>query len=427
METKSTAIANGLENGAKLAFLPAHSIEFDLSNKKISPEVTIELLLDHAIELGASDLFVSCNEGDVEVAIRHLGMVKRVTMLSKEFGHRCMQHLRAMAGMKFHERRVPQDARWIRRTQDRRTINLRLNTIPTVHGESFSIRLLDRASQLRSLDALGLVGPQQDLLVSMLHSPGGMILVTGPTGSGKTTTLYACLQYLNDGKRKIHTIEDPVEYTFEGLHQTQVDESLGATFNDLLRSVLRQSPDVIMIGEIRDRVTAEIAVRAANSGQIVFATLHSPVAAAAIPAMLSLGISPPFLCNCLLGVIGQRLLPILNPKTRVAIDLSAAPRTFEEVRPWLKGDQGRVVYAASPEKDESTYIGRVGVFEILNMVPAIRKLVLEGQPASQIARKAMELGMLDLRRAAMATVAQGFASFDDMFRIIPTGDTWMDE
>lgn len=427
MEIKALIHAHGAENGAALATLPARSIAFDLSGKKISPEVAIELLLDHAIEVGASDLFVSCHEADVEVAVRHLGMVKHVTMLTKEFGQRCMQHLRAMAGMKFHERRVPQDARWIRKTQDRRTVNLRLNTIPTVHGESFSIRLLDKTSQLRSLDALGLVGPQQDVLVSMLHSPGGMVLVTGPTGSGKTTTLYACLQYLNDGKRKIHTIEDPVEYTFEGLHQTQVDEALGATFHDLLRSVLRQSPDVIMIGEIRDKVTAEIAVRAANSGQIVFATLHSPVAAAAIPAMLSLGIAAPFLCNCLLGVIGQRLLPILNPKTRVAIDLSDAPRTFEEVRAWLRPDQGKIVYAPSPEKDESTYVGRVGVFEILSMNPSIRKLVLEGQPASQIARKAMELDMLDLRRAAMVTVAQGLASFDDMFRIVPTGDTWMEE
>ncbi len=391
----------------------------------LPPEQIVESLLDEAIDAGASDLFFGCSEDDVEVSIRHLGMVKRIATLPLEAGIRCMMHIRAAAGMKFHEKRVPQDGRWVRRRADGRVIDLRLNTMPTVHGESFAIRLLDRSTQLHSLDRLGLVDAQYDALVTMLHSPSGLILVTGPTGSGKTTTLYSCLQHLNDGRRKIHTIEDPVEYTFPGMRQTDAGH---VEFNELLRGVLRQSPDVIMIGEVRDKETADTAVRAANSGQLVFATLHAPIAAAAVQAMINLGSSPYFLCASLLGVVGQRLIRTLNPQTRTPMDLSDAPRTFEEIAPWLKPGEGRTIYAAASDGNgDDGYAGRTGVFEILTISPTLRQLICEETPASVLTQKAIEEGMIDFRRAALVKVAQGLSTFDEMFRTVPTGDMWVHE
>ncbi len=414
---KSSSLAPPPRRGADPPVL------FELSD--LPTEQIVENLLDEAIDAGASDLFIGCSEQEVEVSIRNLGIVKVIATLPLETGIRCMMHIRAAAGMKFHEKRVPQDGRWIRRRADGRVIDLRLNTMPTVNGESFAIRLLDRDTQLHDLDKLGLVGPQYDALTTMLHSPSGLILVTGPTGSGKTTTLYACLRHLNDGRRKIHTIEDPVEFTFPGMRQSDAGH---VDFHELLRGVLRQSPDVIMIGEVRDKETAETAVRAANSGQLVFATLHAPIAAAAVQAMITLGGSPYFLCASLLGVVGQRLMRTIDPQTRTPMDLSDAPRTFEEVAPWLKPGEGRTIYAAAEDGNGNDgYAGRTGVFEVLTISPTLRELILKETPASVLTQKAIGEGMIDFRRAALIKIAQGLSTFDEMFRIVPTGDMWVHE
>lgn len=397
-------------------------------------------LIDYAVQIGASDVFFNCNDSEVEVSARHLGVVRQIAILPLEVGFRCMGFIRAAAGMRFHEKREPQDGRWLHRMPNGRVLDMRLNTMPTIYGESFAIRLLERNTQLTKLENLGFVGPQLGMLLSMLQSPSGMILVTGPTGAGKTTTLYACLEYLNDGRRKIHSIEDPVEYTLPGVRQSQVDEVNGPDYPQLLRSVLRQGPDVIMIGEVRDKIAAETAIRAANSGQLVFATLHAPVAAAAVQSLLGLGIPPYFVCTSLLGVIGQRLVRTLDPKTRTTVDLSDAPRTFEEIRQWLEPEDGHIIYAAGPSgqngdgqngiKDHRTtegFIGRTGVFEVMVLTPAVRKMIRERQPASAIMQKAIEDGMLDLRRQAMVKVAKGTTSFDELLRVVPTGDLWIDE
>lgn len=392
------------------------------------PEQTVNRLIEYSVRMGASDVFFNCSESEMNVSVRHLGVMKQIALLPLDAGLRCMQHIRAAAGMRFHEKRLPQDARWLRQMPGGRVIDMRLNTMPTIYGESLAIRLLERDSKLGRLDALGLVGPQLDLLISMLHSPSGLILVTGPTGAGKTTTLYASLAYLNDGRRKIHTIEDPVEYTVPGIHQSQVDDAHGADYPQLLRSILRQGPDVIMIGEVRDRVAAETAVRAANSGQLVFATLHAPVAANAIQSLISLGVSAYFVCTSLLGVIGQRLMRTLDPATRVKMDLTDAPRTFEEVRPWLGPDEGKVIYAAASDQNGAEgYAGRTGVFELLLPTPNVRRMIRDGQPSSAVAQKAIDEGMLDFRRAALIKVAKGLTSFDEMLRVVPTGDLWIDE
>jgi type II secretory ATPase GspE/PulE/Tfp pilus assembly ATPase PilB-like protein len=403
------------------------SLSIAWAQKNLLPEQILNMVINHAVQLGASDIFFFSNENNVGISIRHLGIIKQVTTLPVEQGVRCFAYIRTMAQMKFGERRHPQDGRWVFNLGDGRILDLRLNALPTLYGESIAIRVLHRESHLRNLDALGFVGPQLGTIVSALHANSGLVLVTGPTGSGKTTTIYGCLHYLNDGRRKIHTIEDPVEYSVEGFHQSQIDSNGGADFADMLRGVVRQGPDVIMIGEVRDRHTAETAVRAANSGQLVFASLHASVAATAIQSFLTLGVSPYFLCTSLLAVICQRLARTLRPETRVPIDLSSAPNTFDEVRPWLEYGQGTVAYAASAEGDRNEgYAGRCGIFEVMTPSPSIRRFITDMRPASDIQSRAVEEGMLDFRRACLLKVAQGITTFDEMQRILPTGDTWID-
>jgi type II secretory ATPase GspE/PulE/Tfp pilus assembly ATPase PilB-like protein len=258
-------------------------------------------------------------------------------------------------------------------------------------------------------------------LIAMLHSPGGLILVTGPTASGKTTTMYAGLHYLNDGSRKINTIEDPIEYAVDGIRQSQVNPQIEVDFPELLRSVLRQSPDVIMIGEIRDMVTAQTAVRAANSGHLVLATLHAPTAAGAVQSMLNLGVQPHFFASSLRGVIAQRLVRTLCPKCRVGLDLSEAPMTFDDVRPWLGQYDGRQLFTATgcDQCGKSGYAGRTGVFEVLNVTPTIRRLVNAHAPSKELEQQAVGEGMFEFRRAGLLKVAQGQTNTEEIVRVVP--------
>ncbi|HVC95738.1 MAG TPA: GspE/PulE family protein [Pirellulales bacterium] len=398
----------------------------ELSLDRVSPELAFSVLVDYAVRSGASDLFICCEQDRVEVSTRNLGIIRTIAKLPTELGSRCIYHIRAAAGMKFDEHRKPQDGRLVRHRSDGRTIDLRLNTMPTMYGESFAIRILIRDSHLYDVTKVGLVGPQLDTLMGWLHSPSGLVVVTGPTGSGKTTTLYACLNYLNNGRRKIHTIEDPIEYALDGLRQSQVDDLNGPSFEQLLRAVLRQGPDVVMIGEIRDQMTAETAVRAANSGQLVFATLHAPVAAGAIQSMLALGIHPHFLCASLLGVIGQRLIRTLCPETKVRLDLGHTRHMFQEIERWIPPGDEPQVYAASPQGNPTDgYAGRTGVFEILSLTPSVRQRIAEGRPLGEISQQAIDDGMLDFRRASLLKVALGETSFDEILRVVPTAEQWV--
>jgi len=396
----------------------------------MTPERLVNDLVDYTLALGASDLYFAVDQNDVDITLRHLGVIRQVARLPLDVGLRCMGFIRTAAGMKYAEKRHPQDGRWILHRRHAGSVDVRLSNVPTLFGDCLALRMLRRDSGLTRLDHLGFLKSQLGQMQSLLMSPSGLILVTGPTGSGKTTTLYACLHALNNGRRKIHTIEDPVEYAVAGLRQTQIDDVHGAGFAEMLRAILRQSPDVIMIGEVRDAATAETAVLAANSGQLVLATLHAPVAAAAVHTMLGLGIAPSLLCSSLLGVIGQRLVRVLNPETRIEIDLSAAPHTFDEVRQWLEPAEGQKVYSAPgpmANNEAYWYRGQTCVFEIMLTSPALRKMIGEMAPASALAQAAIAEGMIDLRRATLLKVARGITSFDEMQREIPSGTLWVDE
>jgi type II secretory ATPase GspE/PulE/Tfp pilus assembly ATPase PilB-like protein len=292
-----------------------------------------------------------------------------------------------------------------------------------------TIRLLVRCTDLFTLSKLGMTDEQLAAVEGMLASSAGLILVTGPTGSGKSMSLYACLRKLNNGERKINTIEDPVEYPIAGLRQSQVNPAVELGFHELLRGVLRQAPDVIMIGEIRDPETAETTVRAANSGHLVLATIHASTAAAAVQSIRALGVHPHFLSVALRGIIAQRLVRTLCPQCKQVYDVSDTPEFFSEVRPWLSPGEGQALCSpvGCPACGGLGYTGRSGVFEVMNVSRSIRNLIFEGRSAREIHEKALEDGMLSFRQSALLKVARGQTSTDEVFRVIPTDVLMVDD
>jgi type II secretory ATPase GspE/PulE/Tfp pilus assembly ATPase PilB-like protein len=407
--------------------VPENTLHINVND--VGPEEAVGRLVDHAARMNVSDLFLVTNESHVAVSGRHLGLLRLLSVMPQEFGRRCMNHIKALAGMDVAERRRPLDGRWIRERKNEPKIDLRINTIPTLYGEDFTLRLLVRDAQLMALEQLGFFRRDYNNLLNLLNSPSGMILVTGPTGSGKTTTLYACLTYLNNGERKINTIEDPIEYAVEGLRQSQINPSVDIDFPDLLRGVLRQAPDVIMLGEIRDSKTAETAVRAANSGHLVLATLHAPIAAGAVQSMLSLGVHPHFLSSSLRGVVAQRLIRTLCPECKISFDLSMAPHTFDEVKQWLEPGQGQNLYVSTgcPKCHRTGYTRRTGVFEVMSVSREVRRLIFEHKPTQEIRQKAIDEGMIEFKQAALLKVARGQTSAEEVLRTVPTEYLGLDD
>jgi type II secretory ATPase GspE/PulE/Tfp pilus assembly ATPase PilB-like protein len=391
-----------------------------------SIEGATEQLLAHAAKLGASDIFFCSNEQCVVAQVRHLGVVRPIAVMPLEQGKRVITLIKTRTLLDLAEKRRPQEGRWIFHHQgeggEGTVYDLRISTIPTAYGEDMALRLLDRTSKLFTLDSLGMTRSQRNILGGVLDSPGGLVLFTGPTGSGKTATMYTCLQRLNNGKRKINTIEDPIEYNVDGVRQSQVNPVIGLGFSELLRSVMRQSPDVIMIGEIRDQETASIAVRAANSGHLVMATIHAVAAAGAIQSMRALGVHPHFLATGLRCVVAQRLLRTLCPSCKTYFDLADAPHTFDEIAPLLGPGDGKLLWAARGCNEclMSGYAGRTGVFELMPISRDLRNLISENHTIHEIRAKAAEEKMLEFRHAALLKVAHGETSTEEVFRAIPT-------
>ena len=415
-----TTNANGVIVGA------SHPPSLMIDVSRLPVERAIEALIGHAVAMSASDLFVSNAESHTAVQVRHLGIVRPISTMTPEEGKRIVAHIRNSSGADVNERRKPSDGRWIFRGKSEidgedLDVDLRINFLPTMYGEDVAIRLLVRGNAIFDLAELGMTPEQLQNYNGMVESPSGLVLITGPTGSGKTATLYATLCKLNDGRRKINTIEDPIEYAVEGLHQSQTNNAIDLNFAELLRAVLRQSPDVVMIGEIRDDETAKIAVRAANSGMLVLATLHAPDAASAIQSMRALGVPNHFLAASLRGVVSQRLVRTLDVESRIAFDLTDAPHTFDDVRHLLGPEEGKVLWAHVPtEKNHmSGYTGRTGVFEVMPATRCLRALIADGSSVEGIRKQATTEGMLAFRHAALLSVARGVTSAEELFRVIP--------
>jgi type II secretory ATPase GspE/PulE/Tfp pilus assembly ATPase PilB-like protein len=388
----------------------------------MNAEQAVARVFEYSVNSRASDLFFGAESDHLTISVRHLGILRKLGTVPMDLGKRFVAHIKAVSGMDVTERRRPLDGRWIFRCDDGRAVDLRINMVPTNHGEDLAIRLLDRTTQLLTPEQLGMEPRELDSLISMLNSPSGLILITGPTGSGKSGTIYACLQHLNDGQHKINTIEDPIEFGMAGVRQSQVNPAINLSFHHLLRAILRQSPDVIVIGEIRDTDTAQIAVQAANAGHLVLATVHATAAPSAVQSMRGLNVHAPFLASALRGVISQRLTRILCPGCKIPFDIADVPHVYDEIQQWLGPSDGKTLYAPAgcAACNGTGYAARGGVFEVMPISTALRKLVADGESSAVLRKKAVEEGMLEFRQSALLKVARGLTSTEEVFRVIPS-------
>jgi general secretion pathway protein E len=375
-------------------------------------------LLERAMELRATDIHIEPFRSGLVVRMRVDGLLRAVPTPSGVLPQALISRIKILAGLNIAERRLPQDG--AARVRVARTeFDVRVATMPTQYGESAVIRLLPRDRGLLEIGKLGLLAHDEALLRKLLMLPHGMIVVTGPTGSGKTTTLATMLSILNESTRKILTIEDPVEYEIHGVNQSQVKPGIGLTFSNALRAFVRQDPDVIMVGEVRDSETANIAIHAALTGHLVLTTLHTETAAAAVPRLLDLGVEGFLLKSTLRAVIAQRLVRILCDRCRVQkrlspADLAADPRYG--MLGFKAGDS--VCEPAGCERCGGTgYRGRSGVFECLEMTEPVRKLITANTDTGVVEEAAVQAGMTTMIEDAVAKCRAGVTSAAEVLRV----------
>jgi general secretion pathway protein E len=377
----------------------------------------VNQMLVRALESRASDVHIEPFENQLKVRFRIDGILHEIESPPRQLKAAVISRLKILAQLNIAERRLPQDGR-IKTRLAGKDVDLRIATVPTLYGESVVIRLLERGQIFTQLDTLGFPPQQLARFDEMILKPHGMILVTGPTGSGKTTTLYGALQKINDPGKKIITIEDPVEYQLSGVNQIHVKPQIGLTFANGLRSIVRQDPDVIMVGEIRDAETAEIAVQAALTGHLVFSTLHTNDAAGAISRLLEMGVQDYLLSSSLLGVLAQRLVRRLCPSCRRQVPFAGLEGMARE----LVGSNGaslRMVYEAvgCDACSGTGYLGRVGIFELLPVTSEICKVIVQRADAGVIRNLAVQQGMRLLRDDGWDKVSQGVTTLAEVLRV----------
>ena len=376
----------------------------------------VNLIISRAVEYGASDIHFEPFENEFKIRYRIDGILHDVESPPKRLQPAIISRIKIMAKLNIAERRLPQDGRIKLRVMGK-GVDFRVSTIPIMLGESVVMRILDRSSVILDLEKLGFPFETLKTFEELIVKPYGMILVTGPTGSGKTTTLYAAMEKINSPEKKIITVEDPVEYQLKGVNQIQVKPQIGLTFASGLRSIVRQDPDVILVGEIRDYETSEIAIQSALTGHLVFSTLHTNDAAGAITRLLEMGAEDYLVSSCLLGIMAQRLVRVLCPHCRASY--CPAPHMLEEmgVDP-AKGLDAEVYEARGCEKCANTgYRGRTGIYELLPVTDEIKDLVLKKSDAGVIKRRAIERGMRTLRQDGWEKVKKGITSVSEVLRV----------
>jgi general secretion pathway protein E len=374
----------------------------------------VNQILSRALERRASDVHIESFENQLKIRYRIDGILYEVDPPPRQLRAAIISRLKILAQLNIAERRLPQDGR-IKVKIGGKDVDLRVATIPTLYGESVVIRLLERSQIFTDLESLGYPGPMLQAFTEMISKPHGMILVTGPTGSGKTTTLYAALQKINDPGKKIITIEDPVEYQLGGVNQIPVKPQIGLTFANGLRSIVRQDPDVIMVGEIRDFETAEIAIQAALTGHLVLSTLHTNDAAGAVSRLLEMGVQDYLLASSLLGVLAQRLVRRLCSSCR-----KEAPFKGLKVEGFDgEGEPPLTLWEAGgcDSCSGTGYLGRIGIFELLPATPEICRLILQRADAASIRNLAMTQGMRLLREDGWQKVRNGVTTLSEVLRV----------
>ncbi|MFH0918827.1 MAG: GspE/PulE family protein [Fibrobacterota bacterium] len=377
----------------------------------------VDIIIDEAIKNEASDIHIEPNEEKVVVRNRIDGLLRKTAELPGWMNAPITSRIKILSDLDIAEKRLPQDGR-IKRRMEGVDIDLRVSTLPTHFGEKTVIRILRHTADLFSLETLGFEPAEIAAINDIIHKPQGIIFVTGPTGSGKSSSLFAFLNRIKDKDINITTIENPIEIKLSGINQVQVNEKAGLTFASTLRSILRQDPDVILIGEIRDKETAEIAVRAAQTGHLVFSTLHTNDAASAIIRLRDLGIEPFLIASSIITVMAQRLVRRLCSHCKVAYVAT------DDIAFKFKHLYGEVAVPPSyiakgcPRCSGTGYDGRVGIFEFLNLGPEVRQMIIENKGDLEIKTAAVEAGMRPLVLSGLEKLKQGTTSLEELLRVV---------
>ena len=376
----------------------------------------VNSLLFRAVKQKSSDIHIEPFERELKVRFRINGILYDIMAPPKRAQSAIIARVKVMSQLSIAEKRVPQDGR-IRVKIAGKDIDIRVSTIPTAHGESVVMRLLDASSVLLDLDSLGFSRSNLEQFSNLLGHHSGIILVCGPTGSGKTTTLYSALSRLNTDEVKIITVEDPVEYQLHGVNQMQVNPKIDLTFASGLRAFLRQDPDIIMVGEIRDRETAEIAIQASLTGHLVLSTLHTNDAPSSVTRLVEMGVEPFLVASSVLGIVAQRLVRTVCRDC--ARKYTPDESELRQIGLTLADLKGRQIYkpVGCPVCMETGYSGRAGIHEVLLVTDAVRAELMKGSDASTIKKVAVSQGMKTLREDATLKVIQGITTIAEVLRV----------
>ena len=377
----------------------------------------VSLLLLEAYKVGASDIHLEPLEKSFRVRFRIDGVLYEMQSPPKKLQSAIISRLKIMTGsMSIAEKRLPQDGR-IQVKMGRKSIDLRVSTVPTNHGESMVMRLLDKSSLLLGLTELGFFSDDQEIFERLLRAPDGILLVTGPTGSGKTSTLYACLNQINKPDRKIITVEEPVEYQMNGINQVQVNSEIGMSFPAALRSILRQAPNVIMIGEIRDLETASIATNASLTGHLVFSTLHTNDAPSAVARLIDIGVQPFLVATSIRAIMAQRLVRRFCPNCKEPGHLSPSELRALQIEESQLGEANVMRTVGCEHCRQTGYKGRMGVFEIFEVDDGVRHMVNARAATMILRQRARASGMRTLREDGVRKVLAGLTSAEEVISI----------
>ena len=375
----------------------------------------VNLILMQAVQDRASDIHFEPFEDEFKIRYRVDGALYEMTPPPKHLAMPITSRIKIMANLNISERRLPQDGR-ISLNISGKQIDLRVSTLPTAFGESVVLRVLDRSAMSLELSSLGLPGNIMAHITECINQPNGIFVVTGPTGSGKTTTLYSCLREINTPDSKLLTVEDPVEFDIEGIMQVPVNEALGMTFSKALRAFLRQDPDIIMLGEMRDLETSQIAIQASLTGHLVLSTLHTNDASGAVTRLVDMGVEPFLISSTLLGVLAQRLVRTICKKCRTPFEPTETQLEMLNLSPHDMGDKSFFYGRGCGNCNDTGYRGRKGIFELLVISDPIRNLINDRAPTVVIRQKAVELGMVTIRDDGLRGIYDGIITVEEVLK-----------
>jgi len=407
-------------NETKVTVIDTYEEEFDAAAAAAEANATpiiryVDLIIDRAIQAGASDVHFEPFEKEFKIRYRVDGALYEMEPPPRHLALPITSRIKVMSNLNIAERRVPQDGR-IQRTIGNKTIDLRVSCLPTQFGESIVLRILDKSSVQLELEALQMPDDVYHYICQTIQKPNGIFIVCGPTGSGKTTTLYACLNKINTIDSKVLTAEDPVEFEIEGLVQVPINEAAGLTFASALRAFLRQDPDRIMIGETRDLTTAQIAIQASLTGHLVLTTLHSNDSTGVVSRLVDMGVEPFMLSSSLEGVLAQRLIRRICSKCKTAYEPEESLLQRLGLSPMDIGDKMFYYGKGCTECNHTGYKGRKGLFELLKISDPIRILISEKASGVAIRHKAMELGMSTLRADGLRCIFEGITTIEEVLK-----------